>query len=417
NYVFAPGKSAVRKSHFDIYNSKIKNKGADMMWPETKSFQTSYSMNYLLMNTESDEFIKYLEAAEIPTEESYDESLLNANIKKEKQYSYENYLAHRDYIKEKYCSEVVLSDDLREYMDELLKDCKTDYEKLRRIQQLLVSFNYTLTPGELPAYVDTETEFLDYFILEKREGYCNFFATAFVLLARAEGIPARYVQGYCTPTYSLSSIYITSSMAHAWAEVYFDGAGWIPFDSTPGFNGNTYWDTENLTISLYGYDKSAPPKYNYSSDPLPELPDEEEDDEDAIVLKWYMIAVPIAFGILIISLFFSLFRFIAKMRFKKLTYDRQFVIISRQIFAILKLLGRPMEEGETISEYYSRLSKEYPLSKLEFMTDLENYLYDKKDSEDYLKTVCEKTEGIRGEFLTELRHLSFWRFLRFYLKW
>ena len=144
---------------------------------------------------------------------------------------------------------------------------------------MLKTMEYSPTPGEIPAYVTDETEFLDYFILKEQKGYCSFFATAFVLLARAEGIPARYVQGYSTPTYGNTSLYITSDMAHAWAEVYFDNAGWIAFDATPGYEGGSYWSSIEKKYDLPEFGVYEPKQETQDYNPIPELPEKEEDED------------------------------------------------------------------------------------------------------------------------------------------
>ena len=62
----------------------------------------------------------------------------------------------------------------------------------------LASFTYNRTPGPLPEYVVDESSFLDYFLLESKEGFCTHFATAFVLLARADNDkPVVHPGGLC----------------------------------------------------------------------------------------------------------------------------------------------------------------------------------------------------------------------------
>lgn len=92
---------------------------------------------------------------------------------------------------------------------------------------------YTKTPGATPGGND----YVEYFLYENQQGVCTHFASAAVLLFRLYGIPARYVEGYLVQ--SLDSEQgaqaIMDSEAHAWAEIYIDGAGWIPIEVTPGF--------------------------------------------------------------------------------------------------------------------------------------------------------------------------------------
>ena len=74
---------------------------------------------------------------------------------------------------------------------------------------------------------------MEFFLLESRQGYCVHFATAATALLRAMGIPARYAEGYAVPAGEEGWVDVPDFNAHAWVEVYFGGAGWIPFEVTP----------------------------------------------------------------------------------------------------------------------------------------------------------------------------------------
>ncbi len=72
------------------------------------------------------------------------------------------------------------------------------------------------------------------FILTKRPGHCQYFASAAVMMLRAAGIPARYVVGYYAhEPDGKQSLIVRSRDAHAWAEAWIDGTGWITIDATP----------------------------------------------------------------------------------------------------------------------------------------------------------------------------------------
>lgn len=87
-------------------------------------------------------------------------------------------------------------------------------------------FRYTLDPK--PA------DSLDEFLFSTRQGYCEHYASGFVFLMRAAGIPARVVTGYQGGEYnSIGRYYIVrQSDAHAWAEVWLKGTGWQRIDPT-----------------------------------------------------------------------------------------------------------------------------------------------------------------------------------------
>lgn len=76
--------------------------------------------------------------------------------------------------------------------------------------------------------------FVIWFLEESPTGYCVHFASATVVLLRAVGIPARFVTGYVVNAEAGTPVTVLDSNAHAWAEYYVDGIGWIPLDATPG---------------------------------------------------------------------------------------------------------------------------------------------------------------------------------------
>lgn len=70
---------------------------------------------------------------------------------------------------------------------------------------------------------------------ETKRGYCVQFATAMIMLARAQGIPARMAIGFLPGDPSGTDSYVVkASDAHAWPELYFQGYGWLRFEPTPG---------------------------------------------------------------------------------------------------------------------------------------------------------------------------------------
>lgn len=73
------------------------------------------------------------------------------------------------------------------------------------------------------------------FLLERREGHCEYFASAMTLLARAQGIPARLVTGYRVIERNPFGDYaiVRERHAHAWTEAYLDGRGWVTLDPSP----------------------------------------------------------------------------------------------------------------------------------------------------------------------------------------
>jgi transglutaminase-like putative cysteine protease len=75
---------------------------------------------------------------------------------------------------------------------------------------------------------------MEWFLFESRQGYCNYYATAEVLMLRSLGIPARLAVGYAQGEANgdRTRYFIRQLDAHAWPEVYFPGIGWVEFEPT-----------------------------------------------------------------------------------------------------------------------------------------------------------------------------------------
>lgn len=119
---------------------------------------------------------------------------------------------------------------LLEHTEEIAGDARTPYDvAVTLINWLKDEKRYSL---EVAA---TSDNIADEFVFEMDEGYCEHFATAFVVMLRSHDIPARYTVGYSSGDETNDGVYEIRGMhAHAWAEVYFPGFGWVRLDPTPG---------------------------------------------------------------------------------------------------------------------------------------------------------------------------------------
>lgn len=90
-------------------------------------------------------------------------------------------------------------------------------------------------PYHTNTVLDANQEPIENFLTARRGGHCEMFASAFIMLARAQGIPARYVGGYYAHEWNPvgKCLTVRSCDAHAWAEVFLEGQGWITVDPTP----------------------------------------------------------------------------------------------------------------------------------------------------------------------------------------
>ncbi|MDY6795590.1 MAG: transglutaminaseTgpA domain-containing protein [Actinomycetota bacterium] len=119
--------------------------------------------------------------------------------------------------------------------EEIIPWGETPYRRAEAIKDYLEShYDYSLDVPPLPAGEDA----LDFFLFEQGSGYCEHFATAYALLCRLAGIPARVVTGYATGEYNpFTDLYeVSLADAHAWVEIYLQGVGWVTCEPTPSFS-------------------------------------------------------------------------------------------------------------------------------------------------------------------------------------
>jgi transglutaminase-like putative cysteine protease len=117
---------------------------------------------------------------------------------------------------------------IRRTADEVTQGAETPFDRAVALQQWFRSdFTYSLDrrPG-------SSTEALQDFLNDK-SGYCEQFAAAMAIMARALGIPARVAVGYLPGTEQDGTWTVTSRDSHAWPELYFDSVGWVRFEPTP----------------------------------------------------------------------------------------------------------------------------------------------------------------------------------------
>ena len=124
-----------------------------------------------------------------------------------------------------------LPPELAAYAAEITAGAETPYDKALAIEATLRKLPYTLDVPAPPKGSGGCFRFLN----DLGKGYCDYFASAMVVLARLSGVPARLAIGYASGNYDRQAdqYTVTEMDAHSWVEVYFPGFGWIPFEPTP----------------------------------------------------------------------------------------------------------------------------------------------------------------------------------------
>ncbi|MFQ5923658.1 MAG: transglutaminase domain-containing protein, partial [Anaerolineales bacterium] len=143
--------------------------------------------------------------------------------------------AYPDWVRESY---LTLPEDVPSRVLALGRDLTatsaTPYDRALAIETYLRAIPYTLDVPEPPL----DRDVVDYFLFDLQKGYCDYYASSMVVLARAAGLPARLVVGYFTGTPERTEgtirYVVTEAEAHSWVEVYFPEIGWVEFDPTGG---------------------------------------------------------------------------------------------------------------------------------------------------------------------------------------
>ena len=145
---------------------------------------------------------------------------------------------------------------LRRHIDE-----EDSGKTLGEIREIIRTYlDGAITYDESVGTYNGNSDFLQYVLERSGSGYDVHYATAATLLLRYFGVPARYVEGYFVSADEAALIQagepvtLDESHAHAWAEYYLNGVGFVPFEVTPGYIDDEEFELGGTQQSEYVYD-------------------------------------------------------------------------------------------------------------------------------------------------------------------
>lgn len=313
-----------------------------------------------------------------------------------------------------------LPDDMpvrvKELAEQITAGAANDYDKAKMIEQYLRSaYPYTNQPDLSKLNLSLSMDFVDQFLFELKEGYCDYFSTAMAVMGRAVGLPTRWVKGFAPGALPVvsgpgglaeegipemnadgSGTYtVRNSDAHSWVEIYYEGFGWIPFEPTSGFS----------------YPYSVP---EAEDTPAPTAAPETEDTPDTPMKEEAGIALPlrligwIAAGLLAAAAAVYAFvnrQAIASMweqyRFRSFTANDRIVWETERLLRRCRRKGLVRAEHETLREAVSRWSDSNGKPKLELIEVMDIFEKAKystvKASADEAERFARKIKAVIGQ--------------------
>lgn len=270
---------------------------------------------------------------------------------------------------------------VRGLTEEITKEYTNQYDKAEAIRRYLrENYVYTTNIDQLPDGKDA----VDYFLFERKKGYCTYFASAMAIMCRSVGIPARYVEGTTIDYKEMDEEWykIKTGSAHAWTEIYLEGFGWIRMDATPGYSDNSI----NWSVNGEGWQRYGNQTSTTSSDKLKPVVQEsetqaEENHYNTILWLKYLL-IGITWLLIFISLGVGLFIWNKKRIYKKSNNREKVLICMKKIFSNLEKQGYVLKQGETLKDFRERLEEDENWNNIDMIKLFgwfQNIRYSKKD--------------------------------------
>ncbi|HWT27633.1 MAG TPA: transglutaminase-like domain-containing protein [Mobilitalea sp.] len=291
-----------------------------------------------------------------------------------------------------------LPDRVKELANKLTENYDNDYDKLKAIETFLKEYTYNTNPGQLPKGED----FVDYFLFDNKQGYCTSFASAMAVLGRCAGIPTRYVEGFVVTFDNKDRngmCPVKNSQAHAWAEAYIEGIGWIPFEATPPFFDKRYVKWKELQAPQAtkssgfgnGYDQQHIQEFMQANQG--KVPDVQKKNNSADIIAGIVIFLSVIL-ILIITLvvYYFILNYQYKKSFKRSDYSRKMYLLFLRILNLLKREGFILEKQETILMLADRVRDHFHYDTVTFHDVADIFMHNRYGEEAVTKEEYEKAD-------------------------
>lgn len=246
---------------------------------------------------------------------------------------------------------------------EITENYNNQYDKAEAIYEYLNNnYEYDINLEELPKGKDA----VDYFLFEKKRGYCTYFASSMAIMCRSIGIPVRYVEGAVIDYKERDNdwYFIKTGNSHAWTEIYLNGFGWIRMDPTPGdFEIKENWARDDSKAEMKTNNNNSKQLINKPNIQVQKKSEEKvevsilesiENNETFILWLKYIFGV-ISLLVVLCASGIGLFIWNQKIIYKKSDNRQKVYILMKKIMQNLEKQGYKLRDGETLKEFTIRL--------------------------------------------------------------
>src|SRR5579883_1729192 len=260
-----------------------------------------------------------------------------------------------------------LSPTVLKTMQQWTQGATNTYDAMRMLEQHLsdrTQFTYSVTNPPVPNNVDAVS-----WLLQTRQGYCTYYATAMTIMARLMGVPSRIVNGFNQGQYDPGRKVwaVDGENAHSWVQVYFPGQGWVNFDPTPGFSltgsANTH-PAPTATTKPTTHPKPSPTAGNRRPGAQPTAATGHNGannggvSPDATTREMFFLGGSLV--VLFISILLLLFAIYRNRQMAQYAGVSPVSALFWRVTRLASLTGAPPQPSQTPYEYARQLARRYP---------------------------------------------------------